>query len=77
MDKPIEKSGSPEFAIINSDSREHIYMMNEGTFHGYFYRPKHTWAYYNAWESQFPSREELETMKGIVFPGSYMSAYDP
>jgi GMP synthase-like glutamine amidotransferase len=63
-------------AIINADNREHLRLMNEALFHGYYYRPGHRWAYYDAWESKFPSRKELSTMKGILFPGSYMSAYD-
>ena len=50
--------------------------MNEAIFHGYWFRPQHTWAYFNAYDSHFPSKEQLTTMKGIVFPGSRHSAYD-
>ncbi len=34
------------------------------------------WAYYKAYDYEFPSNDELKHMKGIVFPGSKYSVHD-
>ena len=45
-----EEKQWPDYALINNDDREFLVLMNEPTFHGYFYDPRDKWAYYNAWE---------------------------
>jgi GMP synthase-like glutamine amidotransferase len=51
--------------------------MNEAIFQGYWYRgAKVRWAYYNAFAGEFPTKEDMKAVKGIVFPGSRFSVYD-
>jgi hypothetical protein len=64
-----------DYVLFIIDDRKVKKMLCESLFHGNFYHPKHRWEYYEAFNSQFPSREVLSTVKGIIFPGAYFSAY--
>jgi GMP synthase-like glutamine amidotransferase len=48
----------------------------ETIFLGHLYDSNEKWAFYKAYDFEFPSTEELKHLKGIVFPGSKYSAYD-
>lgn len=73
---PKEAKETIDYAVLNCDDREHVKYVNEALFHGNFYLPQHRWAYYDAFNASFPSREDLKGMKGIVFPGARFSAYE-
>ena len=64
-----------DYVLFIIDDRKVKKMLCESLFHGNFYHPKHRWEYYEAFNSQFPSRKDLSTVKGIIFPGAYFSAY--
>lgn len=61
---------------MNSDDRDHVKYINEAIFAGYFFNPSDKWGHYNVFNKEFPSKEVLKNLKGIVLPGSRFSVYD-
>jgi GMP synthase-like glutamine amidotransferase len=73
--RPKKVKAEIDYVLFIIDDRKVKKTLGESLFHGNFYHPKHRWEYYEAFNSQFPSREVLSTVKGIIFPGAYFSAY--
>ena len=63
--------------MIPCDERDHYRGVYEALFAGNLLSSgKEKWAFYKAYNMEFPSEEELKHLKGIVFPGSKHSVYD-
>jgi len=59
------------------DERDHVRFSIEALFGGSLFEgSKERWAYYKAYDLEFPSDEELKHMRGFIIPGSKYSAYD-
>jgi hypothetical protein len=66
----------PDYAVIVTDDREHNIDVAEIICMGQFFDNGDRWAFYKAFDYEYPSMEELKNIKGIVFPGSKYSVYD-
>jgi len=62
--------------VLNCDDREHLWLANEAIFHGSLMRNGHMWKFYNAFNSELPTREELKHVRGIIFPGARFATYE-
>jgi len=61
---------------MSLDERDCCELLVEMLFMGQLVDSNERWAYYKAFEGQFPTEEELVHLKGIIFPGSKHSVYD-
>ena len=59
------------------DERDHYKFVYESLFIGNLLsNGKEKWRSYKAYDNELPSSEDLQNIKGIVFPGSKHSVYD-
>jgi GMP synthase-like glutamine amidotransferase len=69
-----EKDIGEYYGVISCEPKSTTHMMH--TLHYPVYK-KHgeIWKFYRAFESELPTEEDLKKFKGIIIPGSSMSAY--
>eukprot|EP00347_Sterkiella_histriomuscorum_P018325 403345936 len=74
---PQESQELPDYAVMVYDEREHYENVYEMFFMGNFIQNgNEKWAFYKAYNLEFPSEEVLANLKGLVLPGSKYSVYD-
>jgi len=75
-DRSKENYKNPDFALLLTDDRDCRKGINEALFMGQLFNSGDQWAFYKPNEYEFPTDEELKTIKGLIVPGSKYSAYD-
>ena len=75
-DKAFPSGKKTDYILFAIDDREHCLEIDQVIYSGTLFRPEHKWANYDAYKGEFPNKEELEGVKGIIFPGARFSAYE-
>lgn len=57
VDSKENEIRAPDYIVMNLDDRDHVRYFNECFFHGYFFEPEDRWAYFNAFDCQFPKKD--------------------
>ena len=73
--KSIAKRG-PDYGVVQCDGRPLWEYLIEGQFIGMFMDEGEVWKTYRPFEFYLPTDEELKSLKGLLFSGSYLSAHD-
>lgn len=53
-----------------------LYLHFPALFQGFFRRSRERWLHFNAAQGEFPSEQQMKTVKAVIIPGSSISAYD-
>jgi GMP synthase-like glutamine amidotransferase len=75
-DKDKQEYAYADYAIILCDEREHVKLSYEVLFMGHLVDSNERWAFYKAYDFEFPSTEELKHLKAIILPGSFHGVYE-
>lgn len=68
----------PTYGFIMQEDQPDWRNIYQGLFMpNYSFDHKYRWKFYFAIDGQFPSDEDLKTIKVLLFPGSAQAVYDP
>lgn len=71
----------PKIAFLSTDGRPHLYLLQEALFFGQYMgglggNNAEPWGFYNVFDFELPSEEDLKHIQTIIIPGSIASAAD-
>lgn len=62
--------------VNDQNSVDPLYLHFPALFQGFFKRSRERWLHFNAARGEFPSEEEMKTVRAVIIPGSSVSVYD-
>ena len=60
---------SPDYAILLTEPRESWIALYEAMFLPHFLDENENWEFYHTNEGEFPTTDDLQTLKGIIIAG--------